>query len=97
MKKDKLLRAEEVALMIGKSSKTINTWYSFKKQFPDNKYAKMLPEYEQATSRSIRLWHSTDIHKLKEFANIIKTGRNGFLGPVTHKKEKINEDNKEVC
>ena len=41
------LKIEEVAVLLGCSAKTIENWYAFKRKKPNNKYALLLPEYEQ--------------------------------------------------
>ena len=79
------LRIEEVSLFLGVSVETINIWYRFKRQHPDDEYAKILPEYEQDTARSCRYWKSTDIDKLIEFKNSRPIGRNGVMGTITQK------------
>lgn len=82
---DRLLRAEEVAVMIGSSLQTINYWYRFKKAYPDNEYSKMLPDFIQEGERQTRYWHPKDIQKLVDFKNTIPHGRHGILSPITQK------------
>ena len=97
MAREKMLRLEEVAILIGVSGKTINNWYMFKKQFPDNEYAQILPEFIQSGSRQTRYWKESDIAKLLTFARKIPTGRGGIMGELTQKyirKRKQNEENK---
>lgn len=87
----RLLKVEEVAVTIGSSVQSINNWYRFKKQNPDNEYAKLLPEYIQQSERMTRYWRDTDIWKLIEFKQSIPQGCKGIMGSVTqkyHKKEK---------
>lgn len=96
MSRDKLLRLEEVAVLIGVSGKTINNWYMFKKQCPDNKYAQMLPEFSQSGNRQTRYWKESDVAKLLKFARSIPTGRGGVMGIITQKyvrNAKKNEEN----
>lgn len=81
----RLLKVEEVALSIGVSVKTINNWYAFKKDNPDNEYAKLLPAFEQEHSRATRFWHQEDIWKLINFKHNLPTGRSGVMGSVTQK------------
>lgn len=85
------LRIEEVALFLGVSVETINIWYRFKKQHPDDVYAKMLPDYEQESSRSCRYWNQSDIDKLLEFKKARPIGRNGAMGTITQKYVKKKE------
>lgn len=91
---EKLLRIEEVAVTLGCSSKSINNWYWFRRENPDNEYAKMLPDYVQEGSRQTRFWRESDIPKLKEFKQSLPQGRGGIMGCITQryyqKKEKDN-------
>ena len=82
--KDKL-KITEVAVLIDKSPQTINMWYQWKRDNPDNEYAKILPEYQQYGPRKTRYWDRGDIWKLIEFAQKLPKGRNGFMGDVTQK------------
>lgn len=95
MSSEKLLKLEEVAIIVGTSSKSINNWYWFKRENPDNEYAQMLPDYIQEGARQTRYWKESDIWKLIEFKSSIPQGRNGIMGCVTqkyyHKKEAKNE------
>lgn len=81
----RLLKVEEVALSIGVSVKTVNNWYAFKRDNPDNDYAKLLPEFEQEHSRATRYWHKEDIWKLMNFKHTLPTGRGGVMGSITQK------------
>lgn len=94
---ERLLKLEEVAIIVGSSSKSINNWYWFKRENSNNEYAKMLPDYIQEGERQTRYWRESDIWKILEFKNTIPQGRNGIMGSITqkyyHKKEKSNETN----
>lgn len=79
------LNATEVSLLVGCSVPTLNYWYRFKKENPDNHLAKMLPEFSQQGGRQTRYWHQDDVFKIIEFKNSIPKGRNGILGSVTQK------------
>lgn len=85
MEDDRLLRLEEVAILIGSSGKSINNWYWFKRENPDNEYAKMLPDFIQDGNRQTRYWKQSDVWKLIEFKKVLPRGRNGILGSVTQK------------
>lgn len=92
---DRLLRLEEVAILIGSSGKSINNWYMFKKQYPDNAYAKILPDFIQEGERQTRYWKESDIWRLIKFKSSIPQGRNGVMGSITQKyyhKEDNNEN-----
>lgn len=97
---ERLLKLEEVAIIIGSSSKSINNWYWFKRENPNNEYAKMLPNYVQYGPRQTRYWKESDIWKLVKFKQSIPQGRNGIMGSVTqryyHKEDKNENDNTEV-
>lgn len=90
MQEERLLRVEEVALLVGCSAKTINSWYQFKRVEPNSPYAKMLPDYTQTTTKSTRYWKQSDIPKIIEFKNSIPHGCQGVLGKVTQPKKKEN-------
>lgn len=83
---EKLLRIEDVAVEIGRSVFTINLWYRFKKQNPDNKYAKLLPDFYQLEGeRQTRYWKKSDIPKLLAFKDALPRGNGGVMGDVTQK------------
>lgn len=91
---ERLLKLEEVAILIGSSSKSINNWYWFKRENPDNEYAKLLPDYIQEGSRQTRYWRESDVWKLIEFKQSIPQGRSGIMGSITqkyYKKNKVEE------
>ena len=85
MENDRLLNAQEVAFMIGKSIYTINNWYKWKNKNPNHELAKLLPEYIQQNATSTRYWKQEDLQKLIEFNNRIPKGKNGVMGEVTQK------------
>jgi len=85
MAKEKLLRLEEVALLVGVSGKTLNNWYAWKRTNPDSELVALLPDYVQEGARQTRLWRKEDVYKLIEFRTRIPQGRNGILGSVTQK------------
>ena len=84
--KDGMLRIEEVAVLLDCSINTINSWYRFRAQNPDNEYAKILPDYVQEGGKTgIRLWKRSDIPKFVEFQIKRPVGRAGVMGTVTQK------------
>lgn len=85
------LRIEEVALFLGVSVETINIWYRFKKQHPNDKYAKLLPNYTQDGATNPRYWKQSDIPKLIKFKEERPLGRNGAMGTITQKYVKKKE------
>lgn len=89
---ERLLKLEEVAILIGSSGKSINNWYWFKRENPDNEYAQMLPDFIQNGERQTRYWRESDIWKLLEFKQAIPQGRNGIMGSITQRYYKKKED-----
>ena len=90
---ERLLRVEEVALLVGVSFQTINIWYRWKAQNPDHELAKLLPDYVQNGPTGPRLWKREDVYKLIQFNVTKPKGPSGVMGSVTQKyvkKEKKN-------
>lgn len=90
MKKVRRLKIEEVAAIIGVSTKTINFWYAWKRKHYRHPLAKLLPNYKQNGSRQTRYWNPEDVYKLAEFQANLPKGRNGILGDVTQKYYRKN-------
>ena len=91
---ERLLNATEVALAIGISVHTLDLWYRFKRQYPQNEYAKILPAYTKKTMKSNRYWKQSDIWRLMDFKKRIPKGRSGIMGSVTQRYVKrTKEDN----
>jgi predicted DNA-binding transcriptional regulator AlpA len=88
---EKLLRIEEVALLVGASTQTINNWYRWKKLNPDHPLAKLLPDYTQEGIRQMRFWKKSDVWAIVEFKNSIPHGRNGILGDITQRRNRKGE------
>lgn len=87
-----LLKIEEVAVILGCSTQTINYWYRWKKENPDSEFAKMLPDFIQEGNRQTRFWKQEDVKYLAEFKNTIPQGRNGILGSITQKYYHKNKE-----
>jgi len=83
------IKIEELAMRIDSSVQTINNWYKWKRENPDNELASLLPEYIQEGNRQTRYWNTKDIWKFIEFKTAIVHGRNGIMGQFRRKKEKI--------
>lgn len=99
MTNDGLLKIEEVAILIGCSVNTINNWYRYKKQNPNEEISQSLPDFIQEQERQTRYWKKEDIYKLIEFQSKLPRGRNGLLGTVTqkyYKKEKKKNGKKKT-
>jgi hypothetical protein len=92
---EKLLRIEEVALLVNTSTQTINNWYRWKKLHPEHSLAKLLPDYIQSGPRQTRYWKRTDVWSIAEFKNNIPHGRNGILGEITQKSSRVNKQMEE--
>lgn len=78
MKSD-LLNVEQVSVLIGKSSATINAWYRFARKNPDTDIAKYLPEIIR-NNRGVRYWKRSDVDKLIKVQEKIPLGRTGPMG-----------------
>lgn len=83
------IKIEELAMRIDSSVQTINNWYKWKRENPDNELASLLPEYIQEGNRQTRYWNTKDIWKFIEFKTAIVHGRNGIMGQFRRKKEKV--------
>lgn len=84
----KLYKVTEIAMILDVSIYTINNWYRFKHQNPDDEFAQMLPEPMQQTVRQTRYWTEEDLQKLIEFKANIKVGRCGFMKSVSQQYSK---------
>lgn len=89
---ERYLRIEEVAILINCSVKTINNWYAFKKQNPDNEMTKLLPDFIQKGARQTRYWKLEDIPFLIQFKASVPQGRSGIMGSVTQKYYHKNKE-----
>ena len=86
-----LLTIEEVAVLCGVSRQTVYNWYKFKRENPDNEYARMLPEYETIGKKGQHLWDKSSLNDLIKFKQTMPKGCKGVMGTVTQryvKKEK---------
>lgn len=89
------MKIEEVAMRIGTSVQTVNKWYKFKRDNPDNELVQDLPDYEMLVTPAgrVRNWTEEDVWKLIEFKARIKIGRTGKMGKYggkgTNGKKKI--------
>lgn len=83
---EQFLRIEEVALLIGASTQTVNNWYRWKALHPEHPLASKLPDYIQEKPRQTRYWKRSDIWSLAEFKSSIPHGCKGILGEITNKR-----------
>lgn len=81
------IKIEELAMRIDSSVQTINNWYKWKRENPDDALAQTLPEYTQEGNRQTRFWNTEDIWKFIEFKTAIVHGRNGVMGQSRKRKE----------
>ena len=93
-----LIKIEELACIVGVSAQTINLWYKWKKNFPDDELAQLLPNYIQKGVRQTRYWDSDDTWKVLQFRQAVVRGRNGKMGDVTQRRIKkgVNNVKKEL-
>ncbi len=91
---EKLLNLTEVALLVGVSVQTVNSWYKWKALHPEHEYAKLIPEYTRIGNRRTRFWKHSDIWRLIEFKSNIAHGCRGFMGDVTQKY--VSKKSKEI-
>ena len=89
---ERLLRVEEVALLVNTSTQTIDNWYRWKKVHPEHEFAKLLRDYIQAGARQTRFWKQRDVWSITEFKSKLPHGRLGILGDVTQKHTKFNKN-----
>jgi hypothetical protein len=87
---EKLLKIEEVALLLDVSTQTLNIWYKWARENPDNTLAKLIPKYQQSGARQTRYWTQSDVWKLLEFKNQLPRGRGGIMGDITQRRTKEN-------
>ena len=88
------LKVEEVAVRIGVSTQTLNRWYKFKRENPNDKMSKLLPAYKLTKSDKnlpTRLWKESDIDKLLRFKDNVTRGRDGLMGQYKGKGTKNAE------
>lgn len=85
---ERLLSAQEVAILIDRFPTTISMWYRWKRENPEHELAQLLPDYIQEHPRSKRLWKESDVYKLIEFEKNIVKGRKGLMGSVTQRYQK---------
>ena len=83
---ENMIKIEELAMRIDSSTQTINNWYKWKREHPDDELASILPDYIQEGNRQTRYWKYDDIWKLLEFKTAIVHGRNGVMGQSRRKK-----------
>lgn len=79
---ERMIKIGEVAFVLDVNQFTVERWYKFKKENPDNEYAKLLPEptrVKNAKNRWVRMWKESDLALLEQFKNAIVPGTKGFM------------------
>lgn len=79
------LKIEEVAVLCGVSVQSVNNWYRFKRENPDNEFARLLPEYKTLEGSRQRIWDKSDISALIDFKQKMPKGCKGVMGSVTQR------------
>ena len=74
---------DETAVAVGVTRQTMYYWYKFKKEEPDNDYAKLLPEPIKQGRQ--KYWSKSDINALIRYKKALPKGRNGVMGKITQK------------
>lgn len=87
------IKIEELAMRIDTSTQTINNWYKWKRENPNDELAKILPPYIQEGNRQTRYWNVSDIWRFIKFRSSIIRGRNGVMGQSRNRKEKHEKSN----
>ena len=93
-KKEELLTATEVCVLVGISIYTLNTWCKFKQVHPEHELAKLIPIPTQSNPRGPRLWKRSDVEKLMEFKSKRPRGRNGVMGELQPKGRRAKNGKK---
>lgn len=87
----KLLTADEVCKELNISIFTLNNWYRYKRENPEDDLAQILPEYTKRTATSPRQWRRGDLKKLTKFKETRKLGSKGQMSKSLQKYYKKEE------
>ena len=82
---ERSLTVAELAVALGTSVPTINSWYRWKNENPEHTFTTLLPDFVRIGAHRTRHWRLSDVPKLMEFKNSIPQGRNGIMGSVTQR------------
>lgn len=88
-RKEKLLTATEVCVLVGISVYTLNNWYTFKRLHPRHELSKLLPKPIQANEKGPRYWKRSDVDSIMEFKARRPRGRNGVMGELQPKCRRV--------
>ena len=84
MSEDRMIKAQELSMLIDTSVQTITVWYKWKETHPEHELAKLLPDYTRIKGgRKTRYWKYSDVAKILEFKKSLPQGRGGIMGDVT--------------
>lgn len=87
---------QELSLIIGVSTQSINGWYRWKRLHPEHELAQKLPDFTRIGVHRTRYWDVDIIPKIVEFRESIPQGRGGVMGEVTQKYVKKVNNNEQV-
>lgn len=88
---ERLIKIAEIAVALDVNQFTIERWYKFKRENPEDEYAKMLPDFvylKNSKNRPIRYWKESDLYALQKFQECIGKGTKGILGQLNTKERK---------
>ena len=84
MSEERMIKAQELAMLVDTSVQTITVWYKWKEAHPDHELAQLLPDYTRIKGgRRTRYWKMSDVHKIIEFKKALPKGRGGVMGDTT--------------
>lgn len=89
------LKIEEVAIRVGVSVQTLNRWYKFKKEHPEDEVSKLIPDFTKKNTSCgfVRVWNDADVWKLVDFKTTqVKSGRTGRMGKYGGKGTKNDKE-----
>lgn len=87
-----MLDINQVCKRIKVSVYTVENWYRFKREHPEDELALLLPDYYKEHINSRKFWKKEDIKKLKEFKSVRKLGRNGQMSETIQKYRKRRKE-----
>ncbi len=81
----KMYNLTEVAFALGCSTQTVNTYYKFKVENPDDALSAMIPDFVRDGKCRTRYWTEESVEQLLIFRANLPKGKNGLLGRVTQR------------
>lgn len=95
---ERMLRIEEVAMLLGVNYMTVERWYQFKRKNPDSEYCQFLPDpilVMNSKNRATRFWKPDDVEVLKVFQESVVRGTHGFMGIISNPNHKNKGEDKD--